>query len=94
MATQRNTSQHLASARRLLDEVASDTSAESDAQAKATAAVAHSILVLAEQVAAARVVMATDAVDGVVAQNYLAERRSRARHQAPRPARPAPPIRM
>jgi hypothetical protein len=63
MASQRNTSRHLATARRLLDELAADPDAQTDVEAKATAAVAHSILVLAEQVAVVRVVMATDAVE-------------------------------
>ena len=53
-------SKHLAAARSLLDELDGET----DAQAKASAAIAHSVLVLAEQVAVARVVMATDAVNG------------------------------
>jgi hypothetical protein len=66
---QHNTSKHLATARRLLDELADDPSAQSDAQAKATAAVAHSILVLAEQVAVARVVLATDAVESLTTAN-------------------------
>ena len=52
-------SRHLTAARQLLDEVGAATQGpESDAQAKATAAAAHAILVLAEQVAAARLTMA------------------------------------
>ena len=51
-------SKHLAAARKLLEEI----DGESDPQVKATAADAHATLVLAEQVAVARVVMATDAV--------------------------------
>ena len=51
-------SQHLATARQLLDEVGPG----GDPQTKATAAVAHSILVLAEQVAVARVLMVSEAV--------------------------------
>jgi len=60
MATQQTTNQHLAAARQLLDEVKDAT----DPQTKASAATAHAILVLAEQVAVARVVMATEAVNG------------------------------
>ena len=45
-------SQHLAAARQLLDEIGAATDA--DPQTKASAATAHAILVLAEQVAAAR----------------------------------------
>ena len=52
-------SKHLAAARSLLEEL----DGENDPQAKASAAVAHAVLVLAEQVAVARVVMATDAVN-------------------------------
>jgi hypothetical protein len=62
-------SQHLATARELLDEVGPG----GDPQTKATAAVAHSILVLAEQVAVARVLMVSDAVqeaNGVAAQQH------------------------
>jgi len=59
MATQaESSSKHLLAARTLLEQVDGDT----DPQVKATAAVAHATLVLAEQVAVARVVMATDAV--------------------------------
>ena len=64
--TQRNTSQHLESARRLLDELSGDPTA--DAQTRATEAVAHSLLVLAEQVAAARLIMAADAAEGMALQ--------------------------
>ena len=65
MATQAQTIQHLAAARELLD----DVSDSSDPQVKATAAAAHATLVLAEQVAAVRLVMAADAVDnGAVAR--------------------------
>ena len=59
MATQGQSSQHLAAARQLLDEVTASPGA--DAQAKATAAAAHATLVLAEQVAAVRLVMAAEA---------------------------------
>lgn len=59
MAAQaQSSSKHLGAARSLLDEI----EGESDPQVKAAAAVAHATLVLAEQVAVARVVMATDAV--------------------------------
>ena len=59
MATKaESSSKHLAAARALLDEI----EGESDPQVKATAAAAHATLVLAEQVAVARLVMATDAV--------------------------------
>ena len=59
MATKaESSSKHLGAARALLDDLAN----ESDPQVKATAAVAHATLVLAEQVAVARVVMATDAI--------------------------------
>ena len=59
MATKaESSSKHLSAARALLDQI----EGESDPQVKATAAVAHATLVLAEQVAVARVVMATDAV--------------------------------
>jgi hypothetical protein len=53
-----SSSKHLGAARSLLEEI----DGESDPQVKATAAVAHATLVLAEQIAVARVVMATDAV--------------------------------
>jgi hypothetical protein len=59
MATQAQTTQHLEAARQLLDDVMEQAAA--DPQAKATAAVAHATLVLAEQVAAVRLVMAADA---------------------------------
>lgn len=59
MTAKQQSSHHLAEARRLLEELKPET----DAQAKATAAAAHAILVLAEQVAVARVVMATDAAE-------------------------------
>jgi len=59
MATQaESSSKHLGAARALLDEIGSS----SDPQVMATAAVAHATLVLAEQVAVARVVMATDSI--------------------------------
>jgi len=59
MAAQtQSSSKHLGAARNLLEEIDGET----DPQVKATAAVAHATLVLAEQVAVARVVMATDAV--------------------------------
>jgi hypothetical protein len=63
MATQaQSSSQHLAAARDLLDELKTVTEGDGgDAQVKATAAVAHAVLVLAEQVAVARVLMASDA---------------------------------
>ena len=65
--TQQNSSPHLESARRLLDELSSDVTANADT--RAAEAVAHSILVLAEQVAAARLIMAADAANGRAAQN-------------------------
>jgi hypothetical protein len=59
MATKaESSSKHLGAARRLLEEIDGET----DPQVKATAAAAHATLVLAEQIAVARVVMATDAV--------------------------------
>ena len=63
MTTQaQSSSQHLAAARDLLDELKPVIDGPAgDHQTKATAAVAHSILVLAEQVAVARVLMAADA---------------------------------
>jgi hypothetical protein len=64
METQGQKSRHLAEARRLLDELQGEAGA--DPQAKATAAAAHAILVLAEQVAVARVVMATEAAGQVL----------------------------
>ena len=61
MAAQ-GSSQHLAAARQLLDELKPTVeSGAGDAQTKATVAVAHPILVLAEQVAAARIALTTDA---------------------------------
>ena len=64
MTTQaQSSSQHLASARELLDQLeATGYGPDSDPQTKATAATAHAILVLAEQVAVARVLMASDAL--------------------------------
>jgi hypothetical protein len=62
MATQPQISPHLASARQLLDDVTADDTA--DAQVKAMAAGAHATLVLAEQVAALRLVVAAEAVEG------------------------------
>ena len=71
MGTQAQPSPHLAAARGLLEELEPVIEGDrGDAQAKATAAMAHSVLVLAEQVAAARVVLAADAVqrtDGAAA---------------------------
>jgi hypothetical protein len=59
MAAQaQSSSKHLGAARELLQELEGET----DPQVKATAAAAHATLVLAEQVAVARVMMATDAV--------------------------------
>jgi hypothetical protein len=60
MQTQRTTSPHLTAARQLLEEIGESA----DPQTKASAATAHAVLVLAEQVAAARLVMAADAVNG------------------------------
>jgi Mg-chelatase subunit ChlI len=60
MATQAQLSPHLTSARQLLDEVSGDD----DAQVKATAALAHAALVVAEQVAAVRLVLSAQAVNG------------------------------
>jgi hypothetical protein len=63
MGTQAQPSQHLAAARGLLEELKPATEGTGgDPQTKATAAMAHAVLVLAEQVAAARLVMAADAV--------------------------------
>ena len=62
MATQTQQSPHLATARRLLDEVATDHG--DDPQVKATAAAAHATLVLAEQVAGVRLVIAAEAANG------------------------------
>jgi len=58
--TQTQTSGHLMAARNLLADLAD---VDADAQVKATAAAAHATLVLAEQVAAARLVMAAGAVE-------------------------------
>jgi hypothetical protein len=59
MAPQGNqSSQHLTAARSLLADLKPESQ---DPQVKATAAVAHAVLVLAEQVAVARVLMASDA---------------------------------
>ena len=64
MAAQGQSSKHLAAARILLDDLKAELEGGGvDAQTKATAAVAHATLVLAEQVAVARVVMATDAAE-------------------------------
>ena len=61
MTTKAETSsRHLGAARELLDEL--EQSQNGDPQTQATAAVAHSILVLAEQVAVARVLMVSDAL--------------------------------
>jgi|tagenome__1003787_1003787.scaffolds.fasta_scaffold17519308_2 hypothetical protein len=60
MATQAQQSPHLATARMLLDEV-SAANHDDDPQVNATAAAAHAILVLAEQVAGVRLVIAADA---------------------------------
>jgi hypothetical protein len=64
MTTQaQSSSQHLAAARELLDELGPVIEGPAgDHQTKATAAAAHAILVLAEQVAVARVLMASDAM--------------------------------
>ena len=63
MTTQaQSSSQHLAAARQLLDELRPVTDGpDGDPQAKATAAAAHATLVLAEQVAVVRVLMAGEA---------------------------------
>jgi hypothetical protein len=56
-------SQDLAAARELLNELHAETQgSEADAQTKAVTATAHAILVLAEQVAAIRILMVGDAV--------------------------------
>jgi hypothetical protein len=64
MTTQAPTSsQHLAATQELLDELKFVTQeAEADPQTKASTATAHAILVLAEQVAAIRVLMVEDVV--------------------------------
>jgi hypothetical protein len=67
MPSQQTSSQHLNAARQLLDELALDRTA--DPQVKATAALAHATLVVAEQVAVARVVMATDAAESMAIQH-------------------------
>jgi hypothetical protein len=59
MATQGQMSPHLAAARQLLDDIPAGNGA--DPQVKAAAAAAHATLVLAEQVAAVRLVLAADA---------------------------------
>jgi hypothetical protein len=64
-------SPHLGTARRLLDELAAADHGD-DPQAKATAAAAHAILVLAEQVAGVRIVIAADAVNGQAAARRTA----------------------
>jgi hypothetical protein len=61
MATQAQPSAHLATARTLLDDVTAVST--NDPQLKATAAVAHATLVLAEQVAAVRLVIAAQAAE-------------------------------
>jgi hypothetical protein len=60
MATQAQLSPHLTSARQLLDDVTGDE----DPQVKAAAAMAHAALVVAEQLAAVRLVLAAQAVNG------------------------------
>ena len=73
MATQAEQhSQHLAAARELLDQL----EGTDDPQARATAAAAHATLVLAEQVAAARVMLIGAAV---------AERQKNGKQQQPAP---------
>jgi hypothetical protein len=64
MTTQgQSSSQHLAAARELLVELEAVTMrAEGDPQTKATAAAAHAVLVLAEQVAVVRVLLAGNAL--------------------------------
>ena len=54
-----SSSQHLAKAREMLDEI--EQTPDADPQVKATAAAAHATLVLAEQVAVVRVLMASEA---------------------------------
>jgi hypothetical protein len=63
-ATQpQSSSQHLAAARELLDELEVVTQGPAgDPQTKATTAAAHATLVLAEQVAAVRVLLVGEAV--------------------------------
>jgi hypothetical protein len=60
MEAQRATSPHLTAARSLLADIGEAT----DPQVKASAANAHAVLVLAEQVAAVRLVLSADAVNG------------------------------
>jgi hypothetical protein len=60
MEAQRVTSPHLTAARQLLDDISEAT----DPQVKAAAANVHAALVLAEQVAAVRLVLAADAMNG------------------------------
>ena len=74
MATQAQISPHLASARQLLEDVTGDEPV--DPQVKATAASAHATLVLAEQVAALRLVVAADAVqrDGGIVRRVLSRK--------------------
>jgi hypothetical protein len=57
MATQAQLSPHLTSARQLLEAVSGDD----DPQVLATAALAHAALVVAEQVAAVRLILAAQA---------------------------------
>ena len=64
MATQQTTSRQLAGARRLLDELGD----ANEPQTQAAAAIAHSILVLAEQVAASRLILAADAAESMALQ--------------------------
>jgi hypothetical protein len=59
MATQAQTSKHLTAARQLLDELG----APDDPHVKASAAAAHATLVLAEQIAAVRLVLAASAAE-------------------------------
>ena len=59
-----SSSQHLAAARELLGDLEPSPGAGLDPQTKATAAAAHAILVLAEQVAVVRVIMASEAAQG------------------------------
>ena len=59
MATQAQPSPHLISARLLLEEISGD-----DPQVKATIAMVHATLVVAEQVAALRLILAAQAVNG------------------------------
>jgi hypothetical protein len=69
MATQTQPSPHLATARALLDEIAA--TGGDDPQVKATAAAAHATLVLAEQLAAVRLVLAASAAqNGKVAAQH------------------------